>query len=67
MRFRVIYQLKSSNTSNQALIKNVLLPLALKTFDKYFQVGAAGPGRAASRPLPNNVITMSKHSPPSLL
>jgi hypothetical protein len=46
MRFRVIYQWTSSNTANQALIKDVLLPLALKAFDKYFQVGAAGPGRA---------------------
>jgi hypothetical protein len=40
MRFRVMYQWTSSNTANQVLVRDVLMPLALKALDKYFQVKA---------------------------
>ncbi len=38
IRIKPFFQWKSNNTANQQQVKNVVLPAALKSFDKYFQL-----------------------------
>ena len=51
MRFQVIYKFTSTNLTNQALIRNTIIPLARKALDKYMMVsqGAAHGGSGCRR------------------
>ena len=46
MRIKVIYQLSSLNSSAAALLQNSIMPLALKTVDKFLQVWGEAPAPA---------------------
>jgi hypothetical protein len=44
MRFRIVYQMSEQNSSIRSNVQNTVMPLVLKTIDKYMQVGNAYPG-----------------------
>lgn len=44
MRFKIVYQMSVQNSSTQSNVQNTVMPLVLKTIDKYMQVRNAYPG-----------------------